>query len=210
MKRKRFGNICLSLLATASILTMGINNALAYFTTYTSAEGGIPIHLGEERTEITETFDSRTKHVTITNDAGSGPVYIRARAFCARYELTYKSVPEGTWTQENGSWNRIVPEGESGEYWYYKDIVEGGGSTTTLDVVIDIPSLSEGTNGEGTKPEDGESFNVIVIYESTPVRYDENGEPYADWSGILDTVTDTGRMEGNTGNGTGGDGNVGE
>ncbi len=32
------------------------------------------------------------------------------------------------------------------------------------------------------KDENGQEFNVVVIYESTPVRYDENGNPYFDWS----------------------------
>lgn len=96
-----------------------------------------------------------------------------------------------------------------------------------MDVVIDIPAMPEGNEPGQTKPEDGESFNVIVIYESTPVRYDENGEPYADWSETLDVVTATGKPEadesisdketeeqngtgGDSENGAGGDVNVGE
>lgn len=206
MKKKRIRNICLSLFALGTILTAGVSNALAYFTTYTTAEGGLPIHLGD-RTEITESFDARTKHLTITSDPDSEPLYIRARAFCARYELTYQG---DAWTQEAGEWNRIVPAGEPDEYWYYRDIIKGGESTETLDVIINIPAQSQETTPDPTKPEqpqpeDGETFNVIVIYESTPVRYDENGEPYADWTGTLDIVTDTG-----TGNGTGGDTNVEE
>ena len=220
MKRKDIRNICLSLLAGAAVLTTGVNSALAYFTTYTTAEGGLP--------EITETFDSKTKHLVITSDADSEPVYIRARAFCARYEVAYQSSPEGIWTQESGVWNKVVPGGEAdGDWYYYKEIVPGGGSAATLDVVIDIPPVPEGNEPGQTKPEDGESFNVIVIYESTPVRYDENGEPYADWSETLDVVTATGKPDadgstsereieeqtgtgGNSENGAGGDGNVGE
>ena len=29
---------------------------------------------------------------------------------------------------------------------------------------------------------DGSEFNVVVIYETTPVLYDESGKPYADWN----------------------------
>ena len=28
----------------------------------------------------------------------------------------------------------------------------------------------------------GTNFNVVVVYESTPVLYDEDGNPYADWT----------------------------
>ena len=34
---------------------------------------------------------------------------------------------------------------------------------------------------------DPTGFNVVVVYESTPVRYDEAGNPYADWSMTLDS-----------------------
>ncbi|MCM1025237.1 MAG: hypothetical protein NC432_02310 [Roseburia sp.] len=185
MKKRNIVNIGLSLLAAALILTVGVKSALAYFTTYTGAEGGLPIHLGD-RTEITETFDSRTKHIVITNAAGSEPVYVRARAFCTRYGFTYRSDADGIWTQEAGAWNRVVPAEETaGDWYYYKEAIPGGGSAAVLDVVIDIPSQGE----------DDESFNVIVVYESTPVRYDENGEPYADWTATLDVTTDTGSPE---------------
>ena len=40
-------------------------------------------------------------------------------------------------------------------------------------------------------PEEMERFNVVVIYESTPVKYHEDGTPYTveetDWSELLDT-----------------------
>ena len=39
-------------------------------------------------------------------------------------------------------------------------------------------------------PEDvepGTDFNVVVIYESTPVLYDSDGNPYADWTAKVDT-----------------------
>ena len=32
-------------------------------------------------------------------------------------------------------------------------------------------------------------FNVVVIYESTPVMYREDGTPYADWNVVLDNGT---------------------
>lgn len=46
---------------------------------------------------------------------------------------------------------------------------------------------------------DNLTFNVIVIYESTPVMYNEDGTPYADWNAVLDTGStspDSGQKEG--------------
>ena len=190
MNKKKIRNICLSLLAAASVLAMGVNGALAYFTTYTTAEGGLPIHLGD-RTEIVEDFSNKTKHITITSDADSEPVYIRARAFCTRYPFAYRSVVDGAWTRDPGN-NHLIPDADAGQYWYYTAIVNGGESTSTLDVIIEIPSKDDLAASGQPGLEDGDSFNVIVIYESTPVRYDENGDPYADWNEKLDVVTATG------------------
>ena len=182
MKRKTIRNIGLSLLAAALISSAGIKGAMAYFTTYTTAEGGYVIHLGD-KTEIKESFDSWTKHVTVSSAPDSEPVYIRARAFCARYDLTYAS-GSGRCTSGKGGWNEVVPAGEDG-FYYYTEIVNGGESTDVLDVVIDIP-LGE----EDSSWEDGDSFQVIVVYESTPVKYHEDGTPYGDWTEILDASTE--------------------
>lgn len=184
MNKKRIRDVGLFALAVFSVLTMGINSALAYFTTYTVAEGGYTVHLGD-RTQIRESFDSWTKHLTVTNDPEAEPVFVRARAFCARYGFHYASASD-RWTTGKGGWNEIVPAGPD-EYYYYTEMLRGGESTDVLDVVIEIPSKEEGETFD-----EGENFNVIVIYESTPVRYREDGTPYADWTQTLDVVTDTG------------------
>ena len=57
-------------LALAAVMTAGIGQAWAYFTTYAQAEGGYPIHLGG-RTDITEEFSDWTKHVAVTTDPES-------------------------------------------------------------------------------------------------------------------------------------------
>ena len=38
-----------------------------------------------------------------------------------------------------------------------------------------------------------DEFNIIVVYECTPVLYDDNGNPYADWDNavVLDDSTET-------------------
>ena len=151
--------------AAAGVLAAGMGTAHAYFTTYVAVRGGFPIEMGD-RTEITETFSNWVKHVRIANEAGSEPVYIRAKAFCgSAYDLVY--------VDESGRWS----PGEDG-YYYYDGIVNGGEVTEELQVRI------ENVPEDITDPT---SFNVVVVYESTPVRYDEAGNPYADWSMTLDS-----------------------
>ncbi len=152
----------LAVLAVVLVLGSSIGSAWAYFTTYTSAKGGYVMKLGDE-TEIGEKFSEWTKHVSITSDENSEPVYIRAKAFCgSQYTLVYSSA--------NNKWT----EGEDG-YYYYSDIVYGGQATEEL--LVKIENVPEG--------EDADSFDVVVIYETTPVLYHEDGTPYADWSLVL-------------------------
>lgn len=163
MKKIRY---FLAFSALAGVMTAGLGKAWAYFTTYAQAQGSIAIELGDE-TEIEERFSGWVKHVTVTSEEGSEPVYIRAKAFSGgRYSLTYSG----------DGWS----EGTDG-YLYYDEMVPGGGKTAELSVSIgNIPE-------EDLK--DNLTFNVIVVYESTPVMYNEDGTPYADWNAVLDTGT---------------------
>lgn len=168
--KKRYYPAVLSLCTAVMIAGAGIGKTWAYFTTYTEAAGGYTLKLGD-RTEIKEDFSDWTKHVVITNEEGSNPVYIRVKAFCASpYTIEYSG--EG--------WS-LAADG----YYYYEKAVSGAAGqnmTAPLDLKI---------GGIPSDPEAMERFNVIVIYESTPVRYHEDGTPYTvyetDWSVILDT-----------------------
>lgn len=186
MKKRKYFPGVLALAAVCAVASAGIGKTWSYFTTYTEAAGGYPIQLGD-RTDITEDFTEWTKHVTIANEPGSEPVYIRAKAFCgSQYTITYSG--EGwTWNEEDG-------------YYYYNYAVEGGKSTESLNLKID---------GIPENPEDLERFNVVVIYESTPVKYHEDGSAYTvevtDWDEILDTgsTESSGGAEGAEGEGNG-------
>lgn len=169
MKRK---NLILSALAAAMVLTGTVGTALSYFTANTEAEGGYRIELGDT-TKVTEDFSNWTKHVVVTSEEDSQPVYIRVKAFCgSEYSLVY-SDGDGNWTP-----------GSDG-YYYYTPIVNAGESTSALDIHIEnVPATEE--------LKDADSFNVVVIYESTPVQYREDGTPYADWSLKLTTGTTEG------------------
>lgn len=67
-------------------------------------------------------------------------------------------------------------KGADDYWWYYSDILPAG-QTTNPELVIsyEFPSVDD-------KPEE---FNVIVIQECTPVLYDEDGNPYADWNHVI-------------------------
>jgi hypothetical protein len=163
MKRR---TLILTIAAFVLIFGMSIGSAMAYFTTYVTAQGGKTIHLGST-TEVSEPqISDWTKHVVVTSDEGSQPVYVRAKAFAgSQYNLVYSSA--------DGSW---APNDDG--YYYYNNILNGGESTSELLVRIE------------NVPEDTDDFNVVVVYESTPVLYDTAGNPYADWSQsvILDST----------------------
>jgi len=166
----------LSALAAGMVLLSGMGSAWAYFTTTTSAAGGYPLNLGSS-TEVTEEFSAWTKRVSIENEAGSQPVYVRARAFSgSEYELVY--------SDEGGLWS---PGGDG--WWYYGRAVGGGESTEELRVRI---------SNAPEEPEEG-SFNVVVVYESTPVRYKEDGGAYSaldsDWTAKVDSGSTEGGAE---------------
>lgn len=178
MKKK---HIILLALTIALILATSINGALAYFTTYARAEGGYVIHLGggsssgspddkkdrtNNGTEMREEFSAWTKHIVISNSNNNQPVYVRARAFSgSTYDLLYND--------DTGKWTL----GDDG-YFYYNEILAPG--TETAELLIRIQNVPADVT-------DGDSFNVVVIYECTPVQYDQDGNPHADWNLILDT-----------------------
>lgn len=166
MKKTKY---LLTLLAAGTILTAGIGQAMAYFTTYVEAEGNFTIRLGDE-TKIVEKFENWVKELKVSNEEGSEPVFVRAKAFYAPDTLTLEYSGDG-WSLGEDS------------YYYYNVPVNAGEATESLKVAI---------NNIPTDVAKGDVFNVIVIYESTPVLYHEDGTAYADWNSELVV---TGRTE---------------
>lgn len=165
----RYRTIIPALLAAGMIYVSHLEAANAYFTTYVTAKGGYEIAWHKEM--IKEEFSDWTKTITISSAQDSIPVYVRAKAFSgSKYKLTYTGED---WTcREDG-------------YYYYNAALKGGETTTPLYVKIsDIPE----------KPENNENFNVVVIYETVPVSYDEEGNmitpEHADWSKLLTSKVD--------------------
>lgn len=141
------------------LLVVTASPVLAYFSDHTEATGKVPVELGFE-TEMKEEVDGFVKTVRITNQGPEG-CFVRARAYSAdSLKLSYKG----------SGWTR----GESDDWYYYDKVVEAGEETAPLEVSIsDVPENAE----------EGDSFNVVVVYESTKALYGEDGKPLqADWA----------------------------
>ncbi len=160
--------ILLTVLALVLIMSIGIGTAYGYFTTYVVTRGGHVVTLGESgRTDIYERFSQWTKHVTVSSAADSDPAFVRIRAYWgAGYSVTYEG--NGVWYDGGDGW------------WYYTPILQPDSSTSEFDVYIsNVPS----------DVTEGDEFNIVVVYETTSVRYRADGTPYADWSVRLDSGT---------------------
>ena len=163
--KKKFSKKSLCLAAAALALTAGlsVNSAMAYFTTYATAAGGVTIILGSTTTVPEETVSDWTKHIVIKN-TGDFECYVRVKVFAGdKYQ-------DGLKYQGSEKWS----PGE-GDYYYYSDVVLAGGETEELQVKIDSKDSEE-------------EFNVIVAQECTPVLYDDQGNPYADWNAKQEEV----------------------
>lgn len=167
LKRKTFWLTAAAILLLGSI---GISEAMAYFTTQVTAKGSYPLTLGSE-IEIEEEVEDMTKHIVLVN-TGENDCYVRIKVFCgSRFTINYSSAADD---KGEPYWNL----NESDGYWYYRDIVPAGEKTEELLAEIEVP--------EGFT----ESFDIVVIQECTPVLYGEDGTPYADWENRIDTKTD--------------------
>lgn len=176
MKKNTLKTICLA--AVVLTLTAGITvgSAMAYFTTYVTAKGGYTVELAFTKMEITEEVEYGKKEIILTN-TGQHDCYVRLKA------LTGDRYKDSLLYSEPGETTKWTPGADG--YYYYSDIVAPEGTTTKLNVSFAFP--------EGEEPVD---FNVIIIQECTPVLFDENGNPYADWSVIADVTQSVYKGEG--------------
>ena len=154
---KRARGVC----GLAGILLAGVSATSAYFTTYTTTSGSGSIELGNI-THIVEETEGHIyrKDIQIQNEEGSGPVFVRVKLFYGdRSDLSFE-LGEGWSLGTDG-------------FYYYDDALEATQSTSVLRVSI----ARVGADAE--KPQD---FNVVVVAESTPALYDEQGNPAPDWN----------------------------
>lgn len=174
--------VALFAVAVACIALAGVGAASAYFTTYCQAKGGYTLELGDTTT-VKENFANWTKSVTVQSDAASDePVYVRVTAYGpSKYPIDYGE-PNGA-----TNWSQAADG-----YYYYKGnggILNPGDTTPQLDLMIRRVPTSE--LGTGETPQPGDAFNVVVVYETTPVQYKSDGTTVdpelADWSVKLET-----------------------
>lgn len=179
----------MSAAAFALLGALTIEDSMAYFTTYVSAEGSQIVSMGS-RTEIQEDVTNMTKHIVLENISDAehqSDCYVRVRVFHGGGITVSYGEPEG-----NSNWY----DGNDG-YWYYRPILPTGEKTTQLDVKIDTTGLLEENVPEGEEAAYiKDKFNVIVVQECTPVRYREGGEAYADWTTTYSNYTPVTEGEG--------------
>lgn len=161
--------IGLTLTALVLVFCLAAGSAMAYFTTYVTGKGSKTIKLGATVTIPNETVSDAKKEIIVEN-TGDYDCYVRIKALTgAAYESSIiYSEPDNAakWTL-----------GADG-YYYYSEIVPAKtGETSQINVAFTFPSEEE-------LPD----FNVIIIQESTPVLYDANGTPYADWDAKADVI----------------------
>ena len=144
--------------------TLAVGSAMAYFTTYSTAGGGVKMNMGFTETVPKEDVDENGKHITIEN-TGDYECYVRVKVFAgSQYQ-------EGlVYSDESGKWT----PGDDG-YYYYSDVIAPGAKSEELLVKISNMNL----------PKD---FNVIVVSECTPVILDAEGNPSADWTKKADVA----------------------
>lgn len=159
-----------ALFVAGMICFSSVQDANAYFTTYVTAKGGYEVAFKRE-THIDEEFENWNKYVTITSKKDSIPVYVRVKAFSgSMYTLSY-SGDNWVFSEKDG-------------YYYYTVPLNGGETTKALRIFIDqIP----------VNPKEEQNFNVIVVYETTAVQYNEQNKPVspqdADWSKTLSSIS---------------------
>ena len=170
MKFSLSKKIMMGVCAAVLVAGVSVGSALAYFTTYAVAQGTRPIDLGYSYTIPEEEVVDMTKRLTVGN-TGDYDVYVRVKAFAGGDIVLSSSDKNGKWT----------PGAEG--YYYYSDIVPA--KTSTPDV-LEI-KISAKDPQVGLKKTD---FNVVVIQECTPVMIDKDGNPYADWTKVVEKNVD--------------------
>ena len=146
------------LIAALAVLTLAVSvpSALSYFSTYTRVEGERPIKLGE-KVNVEESGDGSVKHIKLTADEESSPVFVRLAIFVPTSVEPYLVYEDEGWTKR-------------GNYYEY-DTVLFAGQSAEFEVKL-----------QDDAPIERDSFDLIVIYEYTPAMLDDAGDYYADWS----------------------------
>lgn len=183
--RPKFKDFIVPALVALALVGIAAVPAWAYFTASDYASGYLPIKTTD--TNIKESFLNREKKVAITNDLDSGPVWVRARAYCAE-ELDVTIDAPKPWSEERNGW-----------YEYEKILMPGEQTLPTLKVRMEFPFKDKEVADDGTYIisttgsdehgedsgsseitvgiADGTNYNIVVVYEAQPVEYDASNNP---------------------------------
>ena len=141
----------IALLAVMLLIISSVGATVAYFSDTDKAEGAAVLNLkGESRIDE---GDKDFKEITVTN-TGKPDLIVRVRLFGVDTAKMDVSVPEG-WAEGSDGW------------YYYKNILASGQDTGSPITVKMKGSLSEKEIAEL-----GDSFEVTVVHEATPLVYD--------------------------------------
>lgn len=181
MKNSKFGKTALVASAVALAASLSVGSALGYFTTYCTADGSYEISMGFPETSVDEEVENGQKKVTIVN-IGKYDCYVRVKVFATDEMLesirisSEKGNGAGEWIEfpQSGSWED--------DYWYFNSILAPGKRTPELIVAYTLPNAGQDENAP-------EEVNIVVVQECTPVLYDEDGNPYADWENVVTLVS---------------------
>ena len=149
--------LILAAVALAFTATLSVGSALAYFTTFSTASGSVQMNLGFTETTVNDNVENHIKQISVTN-SGDYACYVRVKLFS---DTPLGNVSGTKWSLSDDG------------YYYYSDSIASKETTETLAAEIVYP---ENVSGKET-----EEFNVIVVQECTPVVYDSNNNPIADW-----------------------------
>lgn len=196
MKNSRISKTALVAAAVTLTASLSVGSALAYFTTYCRAEGSYEMSMGFPVTEITERVD-KGKFVTIENTSAYD-CYVRVKVFAPKDIMETITIKSGNASEPEtvaaGEWIQFPNMGEwDDDYWYFNSILGPGRTTPELKISYELP-------GEEDEDRPNE-INIVVVHECTPVLYDEDGNPYADWENIAavgestETVAEPGTVE---------------
>lgn len=174
---------CLLLCALLMVICATVKPAMSYFTTFVTAKGGYIVHM-QETSEIQETVKGLEKSIVIQNTDPKVPVYVRAKAIASDEYKPTAEAGEG-WTLE-----------QADGWFYYTKMLNPGEKTPDGDPLVFKVTTPKMVVNDKESVEIND-INVVVVYESAPVLYDDKGEALAyDAKAIWDQPLKTYEQEG--------------
>lgn len=151
--------LCAVLLA----LTIGTSGALAYFSDYETAQGGVTLNLVKTLT-IEEGTDPKEKNIVIKNTGGENDADVVVRVSIYGPDGYMKITVPDNWVDGDDGW------------YYYKGVLAPGQDTgTAINAKICNPDGSDLSKKQIA--ELGEGFEVTVVQEAEIATYKQvNGK----------------------------------